>query len=218
MADEIQSNPYFKEALSYVDDELLKYQGDEQLTWWAQAIVGLFGDFVDVEAISQIDSNVNYFTEMLEGFSSSTSPFSLAYWKCGDSEAMAKIWLGVFLIVSSNQECNLMEAPISQAKIMFSYFHCKFSVCKDSLNPDLCLSTCVPYDGGGEYAMWDCTQTCTSQVDNCADCKACCNACHPVGGDDFHACVTLCIGDWPGCTIPCYYCDLPGPPLPQPNP
>ncbi|MFB3850574.1 MAG: hypothetical protein ACE14Q_01470 [Acidobacteriota bacterium] len=213
MIDLLSSNNYYLEALSLIDDELLKYQGDEQLNWWAEAIVGLFGDLVDVEAIGLIDNNANYFIQMMEGYSSETSPFSIAYWTCGESEAMAKLWQGIFLVISSNQECNFLHAPIMKVKSMLNYFHCKLSVCKDSLDPELCLLTCMPDDGGGEELAWDCGKPCYEQTDMSGKCKACCTQCH---SGTYDKCVANCqaAGVCLLADFPCYLCDIPVPPPP----
>jgi len=207
MADEIQSNPYFKEALSYVDDELLKYQGDEQLTWWAQAIVGLFQDLVDVEAISAI-SDVRYFTEIMQG--DPANNFALAWWDCGGNEAFARLWPTLFVVINSTQQCTTAEIIPSSSKTMLKYLHCAVRECgylNDLDQKALCIGECMPPPDGTQEAL-DCSQTCSAQTENCADCLDCCPVCFPT---DLATCQVMCHIDF-NCfdpPPPCYFCDHP---------
>ncbi|MCX7829837.1 MAG: hypothetical protein N2445_02080 [Acidobacteria bacterium] len=227
MIDLLSANNYYLEALSLLDDELLKYQGDEQLNWWAQAVVGLFGDLVDVEAIGQIDNNANYFSQMMEGYSDSENLFSILYWKCGDYQAMAHLWQGQFLIINSQSNCTTAQFLPTNAKIMGSYLECKLFKCPPIPGQqDLCIMECMNDNGdggdggGGGVNSYNCqNMTCADQTNTMEECFACCSSCfndclqkgksRAICQSEKDACDGLCLpagGNIP--RIPCYYCNI----------
>ena len=219
MTDAINENPYYLESLSLLSSQLALYVGDDQLGWWSQALIGLFQDMVDVEAIAALPGNdgANYFTAMLEGYSDENSLFSMAYWNCGGNEALANIWPGQFIIVNANQQCSTSAILPASAKAMFTYLHCNFRECGSIFDMNLrnlCISGCIG-DGGGQEANYNCshTTTCSAQTEGCASCKGCCSYCFSamlIDSDGYHQCNTICGIDNTDCSVvPCYNCDFP---------
>jgi hypothetical protein len=161
MADEIQSNPYFKEALSYVDDELLKYQGDEQLTWWAQAIVGLFGDFVDVENLSATIDNLNFYTTAY--FCDNSENSCQVRWQCGIYLYKTNLKPNSFLVVSSVSPCitTFFTPSYCYFFVCWGLEGYEFETCMDCCSSDSSsdpVGWCVVTGGGGpsclSYCEW----------------------------------------------------------------
>lgn len=213
MIDLLSSNNYYLEALSLIDDELLKYQGDEQLNWWAEAIVGLFGDLVDVEAIALIDNNANYFTQMMEGYSDEENLFSIIYWNCAGNIALAHLWEGQFLILSSLNNCTTAQFLPTNAKIMGTYLQCKLYKCPPIPGEqDICIMECMNDNNGSDDG---------DGTDGCNDCVCCyancskdyndalktCNLvqepfkteCKRIAKQRANECYAQCFADYPNC-------------------
>jgi len=121
MVSSISSNQYFLESLSYVDDELAKYASEPNLIWWAEAFVGVFQDYVDVEAIGQIVPGVNF---NVYSFESQTPGSTMFVWKCGEERWLIPIDQGNFIIINSQQSCATVSGIVKPRTTLCHFFYC----------------------------------------------------------------------------------------------
>ncbi len=137
MISSISQNQYFLEALSYLDDELQKYQGEENLVWWAMGFVGVFQDFVDVEGIKQFVPDVAF---NVFSFESNAEGETVFIWNCGsDNKWLMPIQANTFIIVNSAQSC------ISTAGVLGpTHVACSHIYCPSPLDPNFeeCMAKC----------------------------------------------------------------------------
>ncbi len=127
MLDAVSSNNYYLEALSLLDDEFSKYCGDDQLEWWAQAVIALFQDLVDVEAIGSITyaQTASYSTEFFEGASSEYYSFLPIYWFSGGQGYIQILFPTQFLLLRVSE-----RATVALYTTAGSYLYCKYNKCE----------------------------------------------------------------------------------------
>ncbi len=170
MVSSISSNQYFTESLSYVDDEFAKYQSEPNLVWWAEAFVGVFQDYVDVEAIGQIVPEVAFNTF---SFESNNYYTTWVEFMCGSFYDFYPLENGQFIVITSEVNCT------TTASIGKRYLNCAISVCPpQNFDSEEEWEACVSDCRGGSDDLQplpispDCTSICYDLFNAC---KSNCN-------------------------------------------
>lgn len=184
----ISTNEYYLNALANLDDELAKYTNEPELVWWAKAFIGVFQDYVDVEAIGQLDSAAGMQTF---SFASQTYYTTWVEWMCGDNYYEYPLEYGQFMVVTAGENCQ------TSASIMGGYLGCKVFKCDShvpgSLEWGMCMHECqlgpialepVPHEP-------DCITPCQLADDAC---RALC---------DTQSCLAGCDAAYVLCVAPC---------------
>jgi hypothetical protein len=133
--------------------------------WWALGFVGVFQDFVDVEAIGSIVPQATFSTYFFE---SQTYYTTWVEWLCNGNYYEYPLLYGQFMIVNGEANCQ------TAATIMGSYLGCKVFKCDvyTSGSPEwqMCMSECQLEPGGGITPIPvgpTCGQLCQLEHDAC---------------------------------------------------
>ncbi len=174
MISAISNNQYFMESLTFVDEEIAKYQEEPNLIWWAEALVGIFQDFVDVETIGQILPEIHFdvFT-----FHSEADDPTLVEWVCNGSSFSEVITKGEILLVTSEGDCATAAIPV----ILGSWTYCSEIMCPlgdFSIGPEGyaewldCINRCLWHYGNdiipGGFRI-DCYTLCDLDYEACIE-------------------------------------------------
>lgn len=198
MVSSISSNQYFTESLSYVDDEFAKYQSEPNLVWWAEAFVGVFQDYVDVEAIGDVVPLINLYSYTITSLEEETSWFE---WKCGSSINIFPIEKNQILVLTAESEC-LVALSVGGRYLECAYSFCPLPDPNDPWNSEdqwkMCVFDCqrseqpVP----GQQCQDRCKDTYEIQRNACKlDCgsnSSCLDSCYDEAQSSFQQCWNTC--------------------------
>lgn len=174
MISSISNNQYFKESLTFIDDELRKFSNETNLIWWAQALVGLFQDLIDVEKIGEILPSISY---NFFSFESHEFDSSLFVWGCTNEKWLIILDPGEFIIINSEQSCISLSGVVNPKQTLCHFFYCPPPWDE---NYDSCIKKCVdetiPISVGPT-----CEEICDqmAKIDPNFDVEACKRACNP---------------------------------------
>ncbi len=135
--------------------------------------MGVFQDFVDVEAIGQILPEVSF---NLYSFESHTPEATMFVWTCGETKWLIPIEEGGFVIVNSEQSCAVISGVVKPGKTLCHFFYCpppwdpEYDSCIDN-----CMSDPYPIEVGPT-----CESLCgkMKQIDPSFDYVGCMDACN----------------------------------------
>ena len=202
----ISSNQYLLEAISMLDDELANHGESSQLNWWAQTVIGIFQDLVDVESINAIPSlsETRFLTQIIEGSSNEDHSFLRVSWTSGEIVYVQPLFPGQLLIISTS-EGNSVSAMFGG----HSYLYCLLYKCPAIPGEqDLCIADCMNGGGGGGGAddCESCKTQCLTQYDDDMDkCRLLTGSyyvtCKNEADTKLRDCKIKCAMDYPNCNF-----------------